>query len=275
MHLSIPIRSDKLSMSVEVTPVASLTTEFQTIDVYDSVAFGRMLLLDGHIQLTTLDEKAYHEALVHVPLLNVPNPQRALVVGGGDGGVIRELCRWPSMEHIDMVEIDEGVIKICREHLPSVSNGAIDDPRVHLHLGDAFAFVKQSKGPYDLIVVDCTDVYEEEDGGLSEMLFTDEFYRDCRSCLSPSGFVVTQADNLLFCPYSLDAIREAFGRTFSAVGLYWAMVPSFGGFSGYCWASNGPEVAASFGDLPASPMEFEYLNALTYDLGMRRLPFGA
>lgn len=275
MHLSIPIRSDKLSMSVDVTPVASLKTEFQTIDVFDSIAFGRMLLLDGHIQLTALDEKAYHEALVHVPLLNVPNPRRALVVGGGDGGVIRELCRWPSMEHIDMVEIDEGVIKVCREHLPSVSNGAFDDPRVHLHLGDAFAFVKQAKGAYDLIVVDCTDVYEEEDGGLSEMLFTDEFYRDCRACLSPSGFVVTQADNLLFCPYSLDAIREAFRRTFAAVGSYWAMVPSFGGFSGYCWASQGPVVAPSFGDLQVPPIEFEYLNALNYDLGMKGLPFGA
>ncbi|MBX7134776.1 MAG: hypothetical protein K1X67_19075 [Fimbriimonadaceae bacterium] len=276
MHLRVPIRSDKLAMSVEVSLVASVTTPFQTIDIYDSVAFGRMLLLDGHIQLTTLDEKAYHEALVQIPLVNVVLPKRALVVGGGDGGVIRELCRWPSIEHIDMVEIDEEVVRVCRKHLAKVSSGAFADPRVHLHVGDAFAFVREATHLYDLIVVDCTDVYEEDDGGLSEMLFTDEFYQDCRSCLSPSGFVITQADNLLYCPYSLQGIREAFERTFSNVGDYWAMVPSFGGFSGYCWASMGPTIASRFDDLlHLHKLTFEYLSPLTYDMAMRPLPFGS
>lgn len=244
MTLTFPIRSDKLSMSVHATShLADVKTEFQKIDVYDTEVFGRVLMLDGHIQLTTFDERAYHEALVHVCLLNVRDPRKALVVGGGDGGVLRELCRYPSLSQIDMVEIDVEVVNVSKRHLPEVSGGAFDDPRVNLHIADAFEFVRSSTDTYDLIVVDCTDVYEEEEGELSERLFTDEFYRDVHARLSPDGFAVTQADNLVFCPYSLEEITAMFGRVFEQVGTYWAIVPSFGGFSGFCWGSKGPNIA--------------------------------
>lgn len=273
MHLAFPIRGDKLAMSVRVERhVAHFESPFQTIDLYDTAALGRILTLDGHIQLASLDEKAYHEALVQVPLLNVPNARSALVVGGGDGGVLREICRQPSIERVDIVEIDQAVIEICREHLPELSSGAFDDPRVNLHVGDAFAFLADAQIEYDLIVVDCTDVYEEEDGGISAMLFTDAFYRDCLRCLSPGGFVVTQADNLLFCPYSLEAILNAFGRVFPATGSYWAMVPSFGGYSGYAWASRGTRPAPQWKDLPNTSVPLDYLRESTYDLGMGPMP---
>lgn len=274
VHLTFPIRSDKLALSVRVERhVAHAETPFQTIDIYDTAALGRILTLDGHIQLATLDERAYHEALVQVPLLNTEEARRALVVGGGDGGVLREICRHESIERIEIVEIDRAVIDLCREHLPEVSDGAFDDPRVHLHVGDAFAFVAGAHGEYDLIVVDCTDVYEEEDGGISAMLFTDDFYRDCLRCLAPGGFVVTQADNLLFCPYSRETILQAFGRVFPATGSYWALVPSFGGFSGYAWASRGHSMAGKWSDL-VEPRSFTYLDQSTYELGMGRLPIG-
>jgi len=163
-YLTIPIRSDKLSLSVQVkSHLSHRQTEFQTIDVYDTEAFGRVLTLDGHIQLTELDERAYHESLVQVPLLSIQNPISALVVGGGDGGVLREICKHSSIQHIDMAEIDSGVVEESKLHLPFVSGGAFEDPRVHLHITDAFAFVKASTRKYDLIVVDSTDVYEEED----------------------------------------------------------------------------------------------------------------
>lgn len=273
MHLAFPIRSDKLAMSVRVERhVAHFESPFQTIDLYDTVALGRILTLDGHIQLATLDEKAYHEALVQVPLLNVPDARSALVVGGGDGGVLREICRHPSIERIDMIEIDQAVIDLCREHLPELSRGAFDDPRVNLHVGDAFGFLAAARTEYDLIVVDCTDVYEEEDGGISAMLFTEDFYRDCLRCLSPGGFVVTQADNLLFCPYSLQAVLNAFGRTFPAIGSYWALVPSFGGYSGYAWASRGSKPVSRWKDLPSRAVPLDYLSESTYDLGMGPLP---
>lgn len=270
-----PIRSDKLSTRVRVRAVLHESqTEFQRITILDTEVFGRMLLLDGHIQLTEFDERAYHEALVQIPLLNVPSPRRALVVGGGDGGVLREICRHASIEQVDIVEIDVGVIEACRLHLPNLSNGAFADPRVDLHVGDAFAFVQADREPYDLIVVDCTDVYEDEEGGLSEMLFTEGFYQDCRRLLSSDGFLVSQADNLVFCPYSLEAIRGAFSAVFPRVGSYQALVPSFGGFSGYCWASLGREVIPIWSSVP-NPASFDlrYLNETTYALAFSELRF--
>lgn len=274
-HIRIPIRGDILSMSVRVeTYVASRQTEFQQIDVYDTIPFGRMLTLDGHIQLTTLDEAAYHESLVQVPMLNLDEPKSALVVGGGDGGVLRELCRHRGLERIDMVEIDRGVVDVCEQHLGQVSDGAFFDRRVRLFIEDAFGFVKRASEPYDLIVMDSTDVYEEEDGGLSEQLFTPEFYRDCRALLAPGGILVTQADNPLFCPYSLEAIRATFGQVFTAVGSYWALVPSFGGYSAFCWASHGTRIASTW------PAEVEvsglkYLTPATYAMGQGPLPFAS
>lgn len=249
--------------------VAHEKTAFQTIDVVDTDVFGRALLLDGHIQLTEMDERAYHEALVQIPLLALPQAKAALVVGGGDGGVIRELARHEGLERIDMVEIDEGVVRVCREHMPSLSDGAFDNPRVHLHLADAFPFVKESTQKYDLVVVDSTDTYEEEEGEISEILFTDEFYGDLRRILAPGGIVVTQADNNVFCPYSMEEIKAMFARVFPRVGSYQALVPSFGGFSGFVWASEGADVRTDF----APRVELKYLDDVTYAVAFTTLRF--
>lgn len=248
-------------------------TEFQTIDIFDTDAFGKVLLLDNHIQLTELDEHAYHEGLVQIPLLSMDQPRSALVIGGGDGGVLRELAKHSSIEHVDMVEIDSGVIEACREHLPSVSDGAFDDPRVHIHVADAFPFVKRASRTYDLIVADSTDTYENEGGALSEMLFTDEFYSDCRRILSDQGILVTQADNLLFCPYSLEGIQSMFARVFPKTGSYHAVIPSFGGFSGYCWASKWTEVVRDYPTENAADIDLRYLNQATWGYAFEKLSF--
>lgn len=273
-HLTFPIRSDKLTMTASVLEhLLHRVTEYQTIDIYETEVYGRVLMLDNHIQLTELDERAYHESLVQIPLLSMNAPKSALVIGGGDGGVLRELARHPTIEHVDMVEIDEGVIEESRQWLPGVSDGAFDDPRMHVHVADAFPFVKESSRTYDLIVADSTDTYEEEDGALSEMLFTDEFYRDCYRLLSDQGLLITQADNLLFCPYSLENIEAMFGRVFPKTGSYQAIVPSFGGFSGYCWASKGSEVAAEFPAERAAKLNLRYLNAATWAFAFTKLAF--
>lgn len=271
MLLTFPIRSTKLSMNVEVrSHLAHRTTPFQVIDVYDTFAFGKVLFLDGHVQLSELDEHAYHESLVHIPLLNVgPSARRALVVGGGDGGVLRELVKHP-LEAIHMVEIDQGVIDVCREQMPEVSGGAFDDPRVEVFVEDAFPFVKQAEGEYDLIVMDSTDVYEEEEGGLSQQLWTPDFYTDLSRLLAHGGFLVTQADNLLFCPYSLNGVLHTFSQVFPTTGSYWASVPSFGGYSGYAWASKGSRLASA---LPVTGLPLRYLDATTYAMATQPLPF--
>jgi spermidine synthase len=274
-YLTVPIRSDKLTLSAQIkSHICHRETEFQTIDIYDTEAFGRVLTLDGHIQLTELDEGAYHEFLVHVPMLSIEEPKTALVVGGGDGGVLREICKHASVEHIDMAEIDVGVVEESKMHLPFVSGGAFDDPRVHLHITDAFEFVKSASKKYDLVVVDSTDVYEEEDGGLSEHLFTTEFYRDCLKVLSSQGIVVTQADNMLFCPYSLAHIQKTFGSVFARTGSYFAIIPSFGGFSGYCWGSSATAISPRFSADKAQSITLRFLNESAYEYGMHSISFG-
>jgi spermidine synthase len=266
----MPIRGDKLSQNVEITAhVSSRQTEYQRIDIYDTTVFGRTLLLDGHIQLTEFDEKAYHECLVQIPLLNIARPRRALVIGGGDGGVLRELCRQQSLEEIVMVEIDSGVIEECRKHMPTLSAGAFDDPRVNLIIGDAFAEVPKLSGAFDLIISDSTDVYEGEDGNLSEMLFTSKFYEVLAGLLSDDGFLVTQADNLVFCPYSLEVILSEFGKVFPRTGQYLGLVPSFGGYSGFAWASKTGEMAEA---MPRRGV-FTYLNQETYALAFADVRF--
>ena len=272
--LTFPIRSDRLSMTASVRArLLERQTEFQKIEILDTDAFGRVLLLDNHIQLTELDEHAYHEALVQIPLLSMPNPQAALVIGGGDGGVLRELAKHNSIEHVDMVEIDAGVIEACREFLPGVSDGAFDDPRMQVHVADAFPFVKQTDRKFDLIVADSTDTYEDEQGALSEMLFTDEFYKDCLNILTEDGMLVTQADNLLFCPYSLENIRSTFERVFPRTGSYQAIIPSFGGFSGYSWASKGSAPSPEYPRERAEKLELRYLHEATWKYAFSKLSF--
>lgn len=272
-QLQYPIRSDKFAYVVEVSRrLADVQSPFQRIEIIETPAFGRMLLLDGHVQLAELDEFAYHEALVHLPLCSVSLPKKALVVGGGDGAVVRELIKHSSLINIDMVEIDRQVFDTVREHMPFLQGSAFEDKRVNLTIGDAFEFVKTAAPSYDLIVMDATDVYEEEEGELSEKLWTDEFYRDLARLLSPEGVLVTQADNLLFCPYSLDDILATWGKIFPQVGSYHAIVPSFGGYSGFAWASHGAGVK------PAEASRYEglgcrYLTATTVALCFEKLPF--
>jgi len=270
MTLQFTIRSDKLQYEVAYkNHISYLKTDFQQIDIYDTYAFGKVLLLDGHVQLTELDEHCYHEALVHPAMLSLQNAKRALIIGGGDGGALRELVKHTSLESIEMVEIDEAVIETCKLHLSEISDGSFEDPRVVVHVADAFEFVKNVEVPYDVIIMDVTDVYEEDDESLSEALFGDEFHRDVCNALSESGFLVTQADNLVFCPYSLNGILSVLERYFNEVGSYWALVPSFGGFSGFAWASHSGRIAQA---MPATGIELRYLNSTTYALGMGPLP---
>lgn len=270
--LEFPIRTTKFAHKVAVKErLLSRKTQYQQIDIVDTYAFGRMLLLDGHVQLSELDERAYHEALVQVPMLTLKEARRALVVGGGDGGVLRELCKHGSLREIEMVEIDEGVVAACKEFLPNVSAGAFEDARVSLHIQDAFGFLKNTKGDYDIIVLDVTDIYEDEEGGLSESLFTQEFYEDCRSALTEEGFLVAQADNLLFCPRSFDASKARLQTVFTKSGDYFALVPSFGGYSGFVWGSKSARIRGSL--MNQHEIELSYLNETTYALGMSALPF--
>src|SRR5665647_191521 len=152
-------------------------TEFQQIDVFSSDEFGNFFTLDGLMMVTEKDEFIYHDMIVHVPMATNPKIKNVLVIGAGDGGTVRELTRYSTIEHIDMVEIDKMVVDVCREYLPQTAC-KLDDPRVQLFFEDGLKFVRSKENAYDLIIVDSTDPF-----GPGEGLFTREFYGNCCKAL--------------------------------------------------------------------------------------------
>ena len=179
--------SDHVRFSLRVTRhLYSAPSPYQQIDVFDSAEFGRVLVLDGYLMITERDEFIYHEMITHVPMAVHPNPRRVLVVGGGDGGTVRELCRYEHVEHIDLVEIDELVVQAAQDYFPTTSSG-FTDPRVNLHFADGVDFVSKCSTKYDLIIVDSTDPV-----GPGEGLFTSGFYQNCFRILNSDGIMVNQ-----------------------------------------------------------------------------------
>ncbi|MBN2851947.1 MAG: polyamine aminopropyltransferase [Clostridia bacterium] len=162
---------------------------FQEIDFFDTYEFGRLFTLDGIIMVTEKDEFIYHDMISHVPMAVNPSIKNVLVIGGGDGGTVRELCRYKTIERIDMVEIDERVVRMCQQYFPQTAC-ELEDERVSLYFEDGISFVKNSKTSYDLILVDSTDPI-----GPGEGLFTYDFYQDCFNRLTEEGILINQHES--------------------------------------------------------------------------------
>lgn len=178
----------KFSIKVE-RQLYSLQSDYQRIDVFESKEFGRFLTLDGYMMLTEKDEFIYHEMITHVPMAVHPGVKNVLVIGAGDGGVIRELTRYSSIEHIDMVEIDPLVVEVCRKYLPQTAC-CLDDKRLNIIYEDGLRFIRLKEDAYDLIIVDSTDPF-----GPGEGLFTKEFYGNCYKALHEDGIMVNQHES--------------------------------------------------------------------------------
>ncbi|MEQ8611829.1 MAG: polyamine aminopropyltransferase, partial [Parvibaculum sp.] len=159
----------------------------QHLVIFENGLFGRMMALDGITQVTERDEFIYHEMMTHVPILAHGAAKRVLIIGGGDGGILREVIRHRSVEHVTMVEIDPAVTDFCKKQLPQISAGAFDDPRLNLVFADGAKFVEDTDDSYDVIIVDSTDPI-----GPGEVLFREEFYRAAQARLTPGGVIVTQ-----------------------------------------------------------------------------------
>jgi spermidine synthase len=197
---------------------------YQAVEVHDSVPFGKLFRLDGHFMTSERDEFFYHENLVHMPGLTHPAPERALIVGGGDGGSAEELLKYPTMKSVTLCEIDLAVVDIARKHLREVHRGAFDDPRLDLRIGDGFAFVHESADQYDLVILDLTDP-----GGPSTLLYTPEFYRACAARVAPSGAMTLHVASPVAHP---DRIRDgmtALRAAFPRVTPYLTSIPLYGG----------------------------------------------
>ena len=208
-------------------------TEHQHLIIFENQHFGRVLALDGIVQTTEADECAYHEMLVHVPLFALESPKNVLIIGGGDGGALREALKH-SVESVTMVEIDPRVIDLCKEYMPSLSGGAFDHPRAKLIIADGIKFVAETDQRFDAIIVDSTDPI-----GPGEVLFSKAFYAACKKCLTPGGVLITQNGVPFFQSEELTSSQQKLSPLFEDVGCYLTVVPSYvGGFMALGWATD-------------------------------------
>jgi len=213
-------------------------TEHQHLIIIETPEFGRVMMLDGVIQLASNDEFVYHEMMAHVPLFAHGRAKKALIIGGGDGGVLREALRHPELESVTLCEIDRSVIDLCRAHFPEVSAGAYDDPRTRIVIADGTKFVAETDERFDVIMVDSTDPI-----GPGAVLFTREFYAGCRKALAKGGLLTTQ-NGLPFLQAaelkrSVGYFRELFNDAFA----YLATTPTYvGGPMSFGWASDDGEL---------------------------------
>lgn len=187
----------KFSIKVK-EQIYSEKTPFQTIAFFESYDFGRFFTLDGLMMVNEKDEFIYHDMIVHVPMAVNPTIKKVLVIGGGDGGTVRELTRYNSIESIDLVDIDERVVRLCEKYLPLTAS-KFEDSRVSTYFEDGVAFVKTRQDYYDLILVDSTDPI-----GPGEGLFTSEFYKDCYKALNSNGILINQHESPYFNNYALE-----------------------------------------------------------------------
>lgn len=212
-------------------------TGFQRVEVVHSAVYGRSLLLDGKTQSTERDEHIYHETLVHPAMLRHPNPQAVFIGGGGEGGTLREVLAHRTVERVTMVDLDEQVVALCREHLPHHHQGAFDDPRATVLHADARKYLAADRAQYDVMIMDLVDPLE---GGPAYLLYTEEYYNIVRARLKPGGILATQSGpaGYLSLRECFTAIYKTLASVFANALPYQAHVPSFITLWGFSIASD-------------------------------------
>lgn len=209
-------------------------SDYQKVDVIDTEAYGKMLLLDGLVMTSEKDEFFYHEMISHIPLLAHQSPESILVIGGGDGGTVREVLKHPTVKEVVLCEIDQKVIDVSREFLPTIA-GKLDDPRVTINVQDAIEYIKEQKDRFDVVLIDSTDPL-----GPGVGLFTEEFYINVKNSLKNGGIVVPQSESPLACQKEFKLINKLLNKVFSVVVPYFAPVPTYpGAYWSWTFCSNG------------------------------------
>ncbi len=212
-------------------------TDHQHLMIFHNAMFGRVMVLDGIVQTTEKDEFIYHEMLTHVPLIAHGQAKRILIIGGGDGGILREVCKHSSVEHVTQVEIDQAVIDMAKEYLPGHSNGAFEDPRANIVIDDGIRFVTETNEKFDVIISDSTDPI-----GPGEVLFTSPFYEGCKRCLNEGGILATQNGVAFMQPDEVTTTAKRLAPVFKDHSFYGASVPTYvGGIMTFAWASDNSE----------------------------------
>ncbi|MCX8182304.1 MAG: polyamine aminopropyltransferase [Candidatus Methanomethyliaceae archaeon] len=220
-------------------------SKMQSIDIVESCEYGKMLILDGKVQSTMRDEYLYHEALVHPAMIAHPRPEEVLIIGGGEGGTLREVLRHTAVRETVMVDIDIEVVESSKRYLPELSRGAFDDGRVELVVGDGRRFVEGCRSRFDVVVVDVTDPLE---GGPAQLLYTKEFYEGIKRILNEDGIVVTQATSVYYSAYCFATIYRTVESVFGRAGGYQAWIPAYDSMWGFVYGTKGPDPRVLSGD---------------------------
>ncbi len=243
------LRVDKILYEGEV--------DHQHLIVFENQTFGRLFALNGFIQVSTRDEFIYHEMVTHVPVFAHGAAKRVLVIGGGDGGAIRELFRHQTIDHVTMVEIEGSVVDFSKEWFPGISAGAFDDPRLHLVIADGAEFVAETDERFDIIIVDSTDPV-----GPGKVLFTEEFYRNCRHCLTDEGIMITQCGLPFLQPEELKTAYDNQRQSFTDPRFYAIAVPAYsGGIMTLGFARAGgtdPDLVTLKARVAAAALDYRY-----------------
>lgn len=217
-------QTENVRFSIKIKQhIFSAKSEFQQVDVFDSVEFGRFLTLDGLMMVTQKDEFIYHDMIVHVPMAANPNIKKVCVIGAGDGGTVRELLRYPHIETIDMVEIDRMVVDVSVAYLAQTAS-KLHHEKVNLFFEDGLKFIRTKHNAYDLIIVDSTDPF-----GPGEGLFTKEFYSNCYRALNADGILVNQHESPYYPAFERN-MRRAHHRikeVFEVATVYQAHIPTY------------------------------------------------
>ncbi|MGH6889286.1 MAG: polyamine aminopropyltransferase [Rhizomicrobium sp.] len=226
-------------------PLAEEKSAWQRIRIFDTVANGRVLVLDDIVQLTTRDESAYAEMLTHLPLLEHGHAKRVMIVGGGDLSIADEALKHRSVKEVVLVDIDDRVVELCREHFAAINAKAFADRRLRIEIADAFEYLgrKESKGRFDLIVADRPDPV-----GPGKALFGETFYARVRAALAPDGFATFQTGVPFYQPQEISEALAELRASFPHCGLYLSVVPTYvGGFMALSWAGNGKRLGTPAG----------------------------
>ncbi len=233
--------------------LADEQTEYQHLQAVETEFFGNALILDGIIQLTERDNMGYHEMIVHVPMLAVKNPRRVLIVGGGDGGSLQQVLRYPSVEEAIVCELDQKVVETSRKFFPAFGDPWAD-PRARLLVRDAFGYLEENPGQYDVIISDTTDPI-----GMAERLFSDDFYKLMVRALAPGGAAATQCEQPYFDTTLIKTIYASAQALSKNPAYYYAQIPTYpGGGIGFMYVSNTPWTDGL--DKPYPPGVNNYIN---------------
>jgi len=224
----------KLGLKVKEILVSN-KSEYQKISILDTYQFGKVLVLDGVVQTTERDEFIYHEMLTHLPMLSHPNPERVLIIGGGDGGILREVLKYPVKE-VFLVEIDEKVIEFSKTHLSAICRNSFDDRRANIIIDDGVNFVKKGKGKFDVLIVDSSDPM-----GPAKVLFSSKFYKDVFNIISHDyGIFAQQTGSSFLQREELPHVYRRLKKIFPFVGTFLTAVPTYvGGLFSFVFASKG------------------------------------